>query len=109
MAEPTYKVETKIIREFEENGETKVQETRPSVIIHGTDVEINDKRFDLQAPAVKNETAQKIFNLMLEAAAQHAGAVMSQWKSGEPLQMNLEIPNLKQKFSIEVTPTVLDK
>ena len=96
-ADPTYQVDTKIVREYEENGESKRVEYTPSL------------RFDPQtfsAPNLQDENAQKMFSSLMQMFTAQAAPMLSQLSNGQPLQLILEIPNLKEKLNIEVTPRV---
>lgn len=96
-ADPTYQVDTKIVREYEENGESKRMEYTPSV------------RLDPQSMMPTNlpdENAQQMLSSLLQMFSAQALPMFSQMSNGQPLQLILEIPNLKEKLHIEVTPRV---
>ena len=96
-ADPTYQVDTKIVREYEENGESKRVEYMPSW------------RFDPQsfaAPSLQDENAQKMLSTLMQVFASQAGPMFSQLGNGQPLRLILEVPNMKEKLDIELTPRV---
>ena len=96
-ADPTYQVDTKIVREYEENGESKRVEYTPSL------------RFDPQSfsvPNLQDENAQKMFSSLMQMFTAQAAPMLSQMSNGQPFQLILEIPNMKEKLNIELSPRV---
>ena len=96
-ADPTYQVDTKIVREYEENGESKRVEYTPSW------------RFDPQSfstPNLQDENAQKMFSSFMQMFTAQAVPMFSQLGNGQPLRLILEVPNMKEKLDIELTPRV---
>ncbi|MBX3170375.1 MAG: hypothetical protein KF760_23415 [Candidatus Eremiobacteraeota bacterium] len=80
---PAGQVDVKIVREYEENGESKRAE------------------FDgLPIPALQDENARQILTSMMKMFAAQAGPMLQ----GRPFQMILEVPSMKEKLNIEVNP-----
>ena len=96
-ADPTYQVDTKIVREYEENRESKRVEYTPSL------------RFDPQsfsAANLQDENAQKMVSTLMQMFSAQVGPMFSQLSNGQPLRLILEIPNMNEKLDIELTPRV---
>ena len=103
-ADPSLGVKTRIVREYQENGQTKVQELTPSFRMSENEFQVGDQT--LSRPAIADETAQKVFSTLLEMFAAQAGPMLSklQQQQGRPLEIRVEIPTLQEKLTIEVTP-----
>ena len=105
-ADPSVSVQTRIVREYEENGQSKVQEMNPSLHLSGDELRVGDQT--LSAPRLPDETTQKVFSTFAQLFATQAGPMLSRWNTsgGKPLELRLEIPNLGEKLTIQVTPQV---
>ncbi len=88
-------VDLKIVREYEENGESKRTEFHPTF-------RINDQM--LAVPALQDENAQQMVTSMLKMFAAQAGPLLQQFGNGQPFQMILEVPTMNEKLNIEVIP-----
>jgi hypothetical protein len=102
-AQPEMRVQTRIVREYQENGQTKVQEFAPSFRVSDREVQVGDQV--LTPPRIQDETAQQMFNALMGIFASQVAPQMSRLKSSaQPLEIRLEIPTLKEKLTIQVTP-----
>lgn len=104
-ADPAYQVDTKIVREYEENGESKRVEIRPNFRFSaGADGQLRFNDQDLTLPNLPDPNAQKAFSAMMQMFASQAAPLMSQLGKGQPFQMILEVPTMHEKLNIEMTP-----
>lgn len=102
-AQPEMRVQTRIVREYQENGQSKVQEFAPSFRVSDREVQVGDQV--LTPPRIQDETAQQMFNALMGIFASQVAPQMSRLKSSaQPLEIRLEIPTLKEKLTIQVTP-----
>lgn len=104
-ADPAYQVDTKIVREYEENGESKRVEFTPNFRLStGADGQLRINDQTLAAPALPDPDAQKAFTAMMQMFANQAAPLMSQFSKGQPFQMILEVPTMHEKLNIEMRP-----
>jgi hypothetical protein len=103
-ADPSLGVQTRVVREYQENGQTRVQEFAPHFRFSEKGVQVGDQT--LTRPTLPDEAAQKMFSTLLEMFATQASPMLSrlQQQQGQPLEIRLEIPTLKEKLTIQVTP-----
>lgn len=92
---PSGQLDVKIVREFEENGESKRAEFNPTFRL--------DEQ-SLAMPALQDENAQQMLTSLMKMFAAQAGPLLQQYGNGQPFQMILEVPTMKEKINIEVTP-----
>jgi len=106
-AQPAYQVETKIVREYEENGESKRAEFNPIFrVAPGSDGQLRINDQTLAMPALQDENAQQMLTSMMKMFVAQAGPMFQQFGNGQPFQLILEVPTLKEKLNIELIPRV---
>lgn len=107
-AEPTTgQLDMKIVREYEENGESKRAEFHPSFrIAPGADGQLRINDQTLSMPVLQDENAQQMLSSMMKMFGAQMGPMMQQFSNGEPFQLILEVPTMKEKLNIELTPRV---
>lgn len=106
-AEPAGQVDVKIVREYEENGESKRAEFNPTFrIAPGADGQLRINDQTLAMPALQDENAQQMLTSMMKMFAAQAGPLFQQFSNGQPFQLILEVPTMKEKVNIELTPHV---
>lgn len=104
-AEPRLDWKARIIREYQQNGETRTQEFNPSFSISENEFRVGDQA--VQAPVIADPDAQKMFNNFLQMFARQALPEFSRLNTshGQPLELRLEIPNLGEKLIIQLQPS----
>ncbi len=104
-ADPTFQVDTKIVREYEENGESKRMEFAPNFRFStgpNGQLQFNDQ--PMAMPNLPDENAQKAFSAMMQMFTAQVAPLMSQFGKAQPFQMILEVPTMHEKLNIEMTP-----
>lgn len=108
-AEPTFQVNTKIVREYEENGESKRMEFSPTVRFSaGADGQLRVNDQNLVVPRLENPDAQEAFAALMRLFSSQAAPLMSKLSTGQPFQVILEVPTLHEKLDFEMTPRLED-
>lgn len=104
-ADPAYQVDTKIVREYEENGESKRVEFTPNFRFStGPNGQLRFNDQTMAMPNLPDENAQKAFSAMMQMFSSQVAPLMSQFGNGQPFQMILEVPTMHEKLNIEMTP-----
>jgi hypothetical protein len=104
---PPSQLDMKIVREYEENGESKRAEFHPTLrIAPGADGQLRINDQTLAMPVLQDENAQQMLSSMMKMFGAQMGPMMQQFSNGEPFQLILEVPTMKEKLNIELTPRV---
>lgn len=102
-AEPALDWKARIVREYQENGQTRTQEFTPSFRVTENEFRVGDQA--VSAPVIPDAAAQQMFNNFLQMFATQAMPELSRLnQNGQPLELRLEIPNLGEKLIIQLMP-----